>query len=89
MLEVASSELSESGVSADKAKELAERISEQFCMRYGGRTYRVPELKSMHKRKRDDQIRRDAESMSPNEVAKKYQLSIACVYRIINAADDG
>jgi len=66
------------------ASEMAVDIATSFCQKHEGEYVRVPNLSRVEKVTRDKQIRKQAETMTPQEIAKLHGLSRSAVSRILN-----
>ena len=64
-------------------KSLAKRLVIAFCLKHQGEIHRVPALKQIEKRKRDQAIIADSAMFSAQELSVRYDLTPPTIYKII------
>ena len=72
--------LAANGIDAVRASKMAEEVAESFCRANSEQVLRVPNLKQIRKKRRDEQIRKDSQTLSAVKVAKKHGISVRMVY---------
>ena len=80
LVEASNAALLSGGIDSTKAQELAEAITEGFCRKNSEQVLRVPNLKRLRKKKRDEKIRQDSKTLSPVQLSKKHGISVRMVY---------
>lgn len=83
MLDVAMAALERGGLTPDLAGEYARRVMLAIAKFHGGLSWYLPAGDDIERAMRDDRIFRDSGRVSPQEIARREDISLQRVYQIV------